>query len=135
MIFHKVTYSIITYWYSETSLQRTPSGLWKGVRYREMSTTQRFVPNWLILPRKPSLGCKGMAKSTSNSAKRIFGRKSLKTIYALSILSFVTQDFKKKKKTLLILLCFKADNFIFWTLSVSSTISHVSVASFPIMEK
>ena len=39
-----------------------------------------------------------MAKSTSNSAKRIFGRKSLKTIYALSILSFVTQDFKKKKK-------------------------------------
>ena len=37
-----------------------------------------------------------MAKSTSNSAKRIFGRKSLNTIYTLSILSFVTQDFKKK---------------------------------------
>ena len=52
-----------------------------------------------------------MAKSTSNSAKRIFGRKSLNTIYTLSILSFVTQDFKKK--TLLILFCFKANNFIF----------------------
>ena len=37
-----------------------------------------------------------MAKSTSNSAKRIFGRKSLNTIYTLSILSFVTQDFQKK---------------------------------------
>ena len=44
--------------YIETSLQRTPSG-----------------------PRKLSLWCYGMAKTTSNSAKRIFGRKSIKTIY------------------------------------------------------
>ena len=35
-----------------------------------------------------------MAKSTSNSAKRIFGRKRIKTIYTLSILSFVIQGFK-----------------------------------------
>ena len=73
-----------------------------------------------------------MAKSTSNSAKRIFGRKSINTIYTLSILSFVIQDFKKNFS---ILLCFKADNFIFRTLSVTSAISPVSVASFSIMEK
>ena len=36
-----------------------------------------------------------MAKSTSNSDKRIFGTKSIKKIYTLSILSFVI---KKKKK-------------------------------------
>ena len=55
-----------------------------------------------------------MAKSTSNSVKRIFGRKSIKTIFTLRILSFVILDFN-----LSILLCFKADNFIFWTLSVT----------------
>ena len=73
-----------------------------------------------------------MAKSTSNSAKRIFERKSIKTIYTLSILSFVIQDFKKN---ISILLCLKADNFIFWTLSVTFVISPVNVASFSIMER
>ena len=73
-----------------------------------------------------------MAKSSTDSTKRIFGRKSKKTIYTLSILSFVIQDFKKNLSKLL---CFKADNFIFWTLSVTSTISPVNVASFSIMEK
>ena len=107
--------------YSETSLQRTPSGPRKSVCYREVSATQRFIPNWLILSRKLSLGCQGMAKSTSNSAKRIFGRK---TIY--SILPFVIENFQKK---LSILLCFKAGNFIFWAFSVASA-SPVSVASF-----
>ena len=67
-----------------------------------------------------------MAKSISNSAKRIFGRKSVKTIYTLSISSFIIQDFKKK---LLILLCLKVDNFIFWILSVTFAISPVSFRS------
>ena len=39
------------------------------------------------------------------------------------------------KRNLLILLCFKADNFIFWTLCFTSAISPVSVALFSIMEK
>ena len=72
----------------------------------------------------------GYGEVTSNKAKKIFGRKSIKTIYTLSVLSFVVQDFKKN---LSILLCFKADNFIFWTLSVTSAISPVSVASFSII--
>ena len=71
-----------------------------------------------------------MAKSISNSAKKIFGRKKIKTIYTLIILSFVIQDFKK---IVLILLCFKKDNFIIVT--VTSGISPASVASFSIMEK
>ena len=73
-----------------------------------------------------------MAKSTSNSAKRIFERKSIKTIYTLSILSFVIQDFKKN---ISVLLCLKADNFIFCTLSVTFVISPVNVVSFSIMER
>ena len=32
-----------------------------------------FFPNWIILSRKHSLGCWGMAKTTSNSTKRILG--------------------------------------------------------------
>ena len=71
-----------------------------------------------------------MAKSISNSAKKIFGRKKIKTIYTLIILYFVIQDFKK---IFLILLCFKEDNFIIVT--VTSGISPASVASFSIMEK
>ena len=36
----------------------------------KMSATYKFVPNWLVLPRKPSLGVLGydMMKTTSNSA-------------------------------------------------------------------
>ena len=70
--------------------------------------------------------------SSMNSAKRFFGRKSIKTIYTLSIFSFVIQDYKTN---LSISLWFKEDNFIFWTLSVTSAISPVSVASFSIMKK
>ena len=77
-----------------------------------------------------------MAKSTSNSAKRIFGRNSIKIIYTLSILSFVIQDFKQNHS---ILICRqikkKADKFIFWTFFVTSAISPMSVASFSSMEK
>ena len=50
----------------------------------------------------------------------------------LSILSSVIQDFKEN---FLILLCFNGDNFIFWTLSVTSAVSPMSVASFSIMEE
>ena len=69
-----------------------------------------------------------MAKWTSNSAKRIFGRKSIKTVYILSILSFVIQDFRKKTFRYYFVLRQT-------TLSVASTISPVSVASFSITEK
>ena len=58
--------------------------------------------------------------------------KRIKAIYTLSILSSVIQEFKENVS---ILLCFKADSFIFWTLSVTSAISPVSVASFFIMEE
>ena len=92
----KIFFSAISiYRYSKSSLSRAASGLQRSARCREMSATQRFVLNWLILLRRPSLGCQGLAQSTSNSGKRIFGRKSIKTIYTLSTLSYVIQDFKK----------------------------------------
>ena len=43
-------------WYSETSLQRTPSGPQNSVRYKEVSV---FL-NWFILLQKPTLGCWGI---------------------------------------------------------------------------
>ena len=39
----------------------------------------------------------------------------------------------RPQKNLSILICFKADNFIFWTLSATSAPSPVSVAKFFIM--
>ena len=74
----------------------------------------------------------GYGEVDFKSAKRIFGRKSIKTIYILRVLSFVIPHFKIN---LSILLRLKVDNFIFWTLSVPSEISPVSAASFSIMEK
>ena len=71
-----------------------------------------------------------MAKSISNSTKKILGRKKIKTIYTLIISYFVIQGFKK---IVLILLCFKEDNFII--VAVTSGVSPASVASFSIMEK
>ena len=41
--------------YSETSLQRTPLGPQNSVRYREVSATQKFFLNWLILFQKLTL--------------------------------------------------------------------------------
>ena len=43
--------------YSETSLQRTPTGSQNSVRYREVSATTRLFLNWLILLQKLTLGC------------------------------------------------------------------------------
>ena len=57
--------------YSETSLQRTPSGPENSVRYREVSATWRFFLNWLILLQKFALGCCGIVPLNPKSVKRL----------------------------------------------------------------
>ena len=110
----------------QTVAARNEQAELQPTRYREVSATQSFTQSQIELFYLKTL------PTTSNSATRIFGRKSIKTIYTLSVLSSVIQDFKEN---LSILLCFTADNFIFWTLSVTSAMSPVSVTSFSIMEE
>ena len=43
--------------FSETSLQRTPSGPQNSARHREVSATQKFFLNWLSFIQKVTLWC------------------------------------------------------------------------------
>ena len=67
---------------SETSLQRKRLGPKTSARYREVSSTERFFPNLLILLQKPTLGRQSIVQSTPKCVKRpLLGEEKAKKKY------------------------------------------------------